>query len=276
MKLNLPAVGFSPVALLFASCAPMLMAPSETAADSSVYAMTDVTTPVSDVDYSSLEFIPVEPRELHSINRLAGGETLEVKRVKLADLKKEEMRKLLGLSDTISSVERFETDGKLGYVGSTLSGEAGTYRVRICHIRYTPITISNQEKSKHLPVVQALRLGVGVEIDAVVTTKKSGLNIGSIPGLEAAMNRKSASGTIKVRKIGVTAPQINFLKAPNGQIDATVLDNASDYVDKVTEAVEAEGGDLRPYIIAHGILKTDLPVPTKKPSFWNRIFSRGS
>lgn len=149
-------------------------------------------------------FVPIEPLIAESQVKIARNGQLVTSDIRL--LTKEETLGFLADSYSKVVVSKLDAQGKLTYLAGALTGEKGRYVAMMDYAKYYTEDVIEGGKR-----IGRVRTGVGLRLIATVVTTKAGVDLGGLLKIGLAASRNELNGSMEVRKMGVTSPEIDNL-----------------------------------------------------------------
>ena len=143
-----------------------------------------------------------------------------------------QMEKWSNLSDTAKlfnlpiltsrvTVKKINVDGSIQYLPVSLTSSVGSYDVVMEFIKYRVESVFDS-KGKN---IGERYTGVGLRVNASITTTSSGINVSGLANLSSAAKVGSLAGTISATIIGIDGSEISSLLPLNAQLDETSIQN---------------------------------------------------
>lgn len=179
-------------------------------------------------------------------------------------LKHEEILRLLSDSTDEVSVDTFDSEAKVSYLGlGSTTGKAGRYKAIMDFTSYVIEDVLNKEDEKYAHA----RVGVGLRVVADVTTKKANVDLNGLVALGAAVKAEKLSGTMTITKIGIVPKNDSGTMITKVTIsEGSVLDTIA-MLAVLRSKIKDESTHLDPQVIWVKPIPYQVkpPVPTKPP-----------
>lgn len=160
-----------------------------------------------------------------------------------ASLPQSDVRRELDLTETVIQVERVGRSGSITPAFGSVSVSKGTYRVSFLYMQY---------KNQACGAGGTVRVGVGMEVRAVVETDARKLTLSSLLPLVAAAEDNKVSGSLLVRTIGITSGSsvLSGYVGQNLQLTTESLVKAMESLAVVRAVLESSDANLSPNFLA--------------------------
>jgi hypothetical protein len=133
------------------------------------------------------------------------------KAVAWTTLSEAKRRQLLSNEEEIITLEKSDKSVGLklaiSQIGGALNLSKGTYRYSYTWMRYRTVACTSADGKKK----GTGRVGVGVQLNATITTTSSSADLGGIIPIAVSAARKQLSGTMSTRLIGLSSPLLTGL-----------------------------------------------------------------
>ncbi len=164
---------------------------------------------------------------------------------------------LNSFSNLVSNVTVYEmnTDGNLKVLGVGISGKSKNYQV-IYDFSQTQTLLSDDDN------VESILVGVGVRMVAKIKTKKAGINLSSLFGLVA--NIEKIEGSLEVRVSGIGSQKINDLIPTTADLSPSSISTALQSVATIKSHIYDVETIITPQILAYSIRDKKLNSSASK------------
>ncbi len=202
------------------------------------------STTASNNTPNSQEFVSVNPGKSDWVEReTATGLTKQY----WHSMSNKEINDLLPLERNSVSILRVDTETSLGYAGARYTGSSGTYVVVLDYTKYRD-ELTDKEK---IPCL----VGIGIRVRATVTTKKSGLDLGSLFAIAYAAKSGHLTGNIEVIKIGIDSAQLRSAIPEFTEISDSSIQSAIQAIGAVKNRLYDNDTRLTPHVLAIQLAK---------------------
>ena len=150
------------------------------------------------------------------------------------------------------TVYKINEKGELNLAKIGISRKNETYQVIYDFSQTQTITAQESEN------IESLLVGVGVRMVAKVKTKKKGINLTSLFGLTANLNK--IEGSLEVRVSGIGSKRINDIIPTTADLSSSSISTALQAVATIKSHIYNEGTIITPQILAYS--KADKKVKT--------------
>lgn len=155
-------------------------------------------------------------------------------------------RELLPIQSAQVSLTKSDISGKIGYLGSSISAEKGSYCVTMDYMKYRIENIYDNNGE----YIGNGRVGIGLRIKADVVTTKSNLNIGSLSALGLEAKYGHLRGGISVDIIGIDSEDITNLIPLTSEIDQTSIQSSLQALASIKTKIWENETTLTPHLVA--------------------------
>jgi hypothetical protein len=193
-----------------------------------------------------LGYQPIAPAPASKV-KIYNSETKRMKEVfweSLTDT--EHKRRLLPLQTAQFSMRRINASGQVTYLVSSLSAEVGSYEVIMDYMKYRVEDAYGEDGD----YIGNSRVGVGLRIKALVDTKKSDLNLGSITAIGLQASIGNISGGISVDVIGIDSESVTNLIPLTSKIDETAIQSALQALASIKSKLWETDITITPHVVA--------------------------
>ncbi len=192
-----------------------------------------------------LGYQPVDPIPVSKV-KIFDSEINGVTEVFWKSLNSKSKRSLLPLQSAQSSVSKNEVSGKISYLGASISAEEGSYQVIMDYMKYRVEDVFDVSGN----YIGSGRIGVGLRIKAVIVTKKSNLNLGSLSAIGLQADQENLSGGISVDVVGIDSENVTNLIPLTSEIDQTSIQTALQSLASIKSKLWEEETTITPHLIA--------------------------
>ena len=134
----------------------------------------------------------------------------------------ESKRTLLPIQSAHVTVTNSDLSGKISYLTSSVSGEAGSYKVVMDYMKYRVVDVKDAKGN----YIGSGHVGVGLRINAELVTKKSNLNLSGITAIGTEESKGNLTGGISVDIIGIDSRDVTNLIPLTATIDQSSIQAA--------------------------------------------------
>jgi len=227
--------------LMFAGCASV----DKGAVDSNLLASSGID-PDKYLDYQPIDPLPVAKVEVFNGTSIEGEYW--------AKLDAEAKRKALPNQSSAVSVSKSDYSGKIEYLGSSVSGDTGSYKVVMDYMKYRVESIYDTSSGEYLGVG---KVGVGLRITADIETSSVGINMASLLSIGAEAKAGNLSGGIVVDVIGIDSKDVTNLLPLTSEIDQSSIQSALQSLASIKTKIFEDGVEITPHLVALKQAKPD-------------------
>ena len=203
-------------------------------------------TPVETINEDKyLGYQPIEPKPALKV-KILDKQTKRVKSVYWSDLVDVKKRELLPLQSAHVSVRKSDINGKLSYLGSSVSTAKGKYEVTMDYMKYRVEDVLDGYNE----FIGTRRIGIGLRITASVTTKKSDLNLANLAAIGLEASKGNLEGGLSVDVIGIDSESVTNLIPLTTEIDQTAIQASLQALASIKTKMWDEKTTITPHLIA--------------------------
>ncbi|MGE8414865.1 MAG: hypothetical protein ACN6QY_21105 [Pseudomonas sp.] len=207
----------------------------------------------NNIDPNNQDFVAVRPGNSDYVERETGkGRVKEF----WDSMSNKEINARLPLERSYVSILKVDTENTLGYAGAKYTGTTGTYIVVLDYAKYRD-EVTDKE---NLPCL----VGVGVRIKATITTRKSGLDLGSLFAIGYAAKSGYLTGTIELTKIGIDSSHLSSAMPNSTEISDTSIQSAIQAIGAVRNRLYDDDTRLTPHVLAVQLAPKTRPSISEK------------
>lgn len=164
-----------------------------------------------------------------------------------AALSNEQIQKILSDTHATISVGKFTGSGGITYLAASATASAGTYKVTMDYCEFVTETVTDPTTKETIGLG---RVGVGLRLTAIVTTKKADINLGSLMALGVAASTGYLSGTMTVDSIGIRIAGNAGPILSNTTIDESSIQKTLESIAVIQSKIADSSTHLDPQILA--------------------------
>jgi hypothetical protein len=188
-----------------------------------------------------------------------------------SSLTDEQKNRLLPLQSSAVWVKKIDASGKISLMGSSLSGEAGTYEVVMDFMKYRIEDFSDAVTKE---VIGSGYIGVGFRIKAQITTTKADLNLSGPFSVALEAKAGNLSGSLCVDVIGIDSESVTNLIPLTSALDQSSIQQILQGLAAIKSKIWDQGKDkdntkITPHLIAIRQLK-EKSIENVKGNFLGR------
>jgi|AZIH01.1.fsa_nt_gi hypothetical protein len=198
-----------------------------------------------------LDYQPIDPLPVAKVEVFDGA---SIKEEFWAKLDAEARRKALPNQASAVSVSKSDYLGKIEYLGSSVSGETGSYKVVMDYMKYRVESIYDTSSGEYLGVG---KVGVGLRITADIKTSAVGINMASLLSIGAEAKAGNLSGGIVVDVIGIDSKDVTNLLPLTSEIDQSSIQSALQSLASIKTKIFEDGVEITPHLVALKQAKPD-------------------
>lgn len=206
---------------------------------------TPVIVDESYLKYNPKEWVIMDPPLRSPMVTFRDEKTGESVTKAWAQLKNEQILKLLSNTRSEISINKVNAKGEISTPIANSNIGIGDYRVIM---DYTPYIVEDALKPDNTKVGDA-RIGLGLRLTAKITTMESGINVGSLIALGAAAKANKLQGTLHVDTIGIRLKNNGGMMLLNTTIDDTSILKTLETMAIIQSKIGDEGTHLDPQVI---------------------------
>lgn len=189
---------------------------------------------------------PIDPLPVSTVKHYDATANKEVEVYWASIASPEAKRNLLPIQSSKVVVKRYDQKGKLSYLTAGMSDEKGQYTVVMDYMKYRVQEV--RESSGKF--IGNGRVGVGLRIQAEVSTSKKKVNLGSILSLGVEAEKGNISGGISIDVIGIDSEGVTNLIPMTTEIDQTAIQGALQALASVKAKLWDKDVTITPHLIA--------------------------
>jgi hypothetical protein len=198
-----------------------------------------------------LDYQPIDPLPVAKVEVFNG---ISIKEEYWAKLNAETKRKALPNQASAVSVTKSDYSGKIEFLGSSVSGDIGSYKVVMDYMKYRVESIYDTSSGEYLGVG---KVGVGLRITADIKTSSAGINLASLLSIGAEAKAGNLSGGIVVDVIGIDSKDVTNLLPLTSEIDQSSIQSALQSLASIKTKIFEEGVEITPHLVALKQAKPD-------------------
>lgn len=209
-------------------------------------------------------FEPTDPLEYDDKIQIVTGvppnDSLTLKEIKL--LMPEQVLSFLNNETVLVTIGQITDEGKITYLPVTVSAKSTSYKVIMDYMKFA--TLASRDKVTG-ELLGFRRVGVGLRMISLITTKEAGINIGDLSSIGAAAKSGKLNGTLMIEVVGIKSKEVTTLLPLPSEINQSTIQNAMQALATIKSKIYDNDTRLFPQVMAVKYNKTDdtAATPTK-------------
>lgn len=205
-----------------------------------------------------LDYQPIDPLPVAKVEVFNGT---SIKAEFWAKLDAEARRKALPNQASAVSISQLNYSGGVKYLGSSVSGEVGSYKVIMDYMKYRVEPMYDSSSGEYLGVG---KVGVGLRITADIKTNEAQINLASLFSIGAEAKSGNLSGGIVVDVIGIDSKDVTNLLPLTSEIDQSSIQSALQSLASIKSKIFENGVEITPHLVALKQAKPDQKLKLLK------------
>jgi hypothetical protein len=190
-------------------------------------------------------FEPTDPTEYDDKVQIVTENEIINKEIKL--LSSEQTLSFLNNETVLVSIGQISFEGGLRYLPVTISMKNTSYKVTMDYMKFATLGVKDSSGDK---IIGFRRVGVGLRLISLITTKEAGLNIGDLSSIGLAAKAGKLTGTLMIEVVGIKSKDVTTLLPLPSEINQTTIQNAMQALATIKSKIYDTDTKLYPQIMA--------------------------
>ena len=194
-------------------------------------------------------FEPTDPIEYDDKIQIADGvqpnDSLIYKEIKL--LSTEQVLSFLNNETVLVSIGQLSAKGGITYLPVTVSAKSTSYKITMDYMKFATLASKDRLKNK---INGFRRVGVGLRLISLITTKEAGINIGDLSSIGLAAKAGKLTGTLMIEVVGIKSKDVTTLLPLPSEINQSTIQNAMQALATIKSKIYDKDTKLYPQVMA--------------------------
>lgn len=194
-------------------------------------------------------FEPTDPIEYDDKIQIADGvppnDSLINKEIKL--LSPEQVLSFLNNETVLVSIGQLSAEGGITYLPVTVSAKSTSYKITMDYMKFATLASKDRLKNK---IIGFRRIGVGLRLISLITTKEAGINIGDLSSIGLAAKAGKLTGTLMIEVVGIKSKDVTTLLPLPSEINQSTIQNAMQALATIKSKIYDKDTKLYPQVMA--------------------------